>query len=165
MPAYTTTGKHTGSCYNDACLHNAKHAIISCACSTLCDILPILTDPSLDLSNFTLALDSLPDSEWDEFGNWMNVPWAIRRKIRSQFHSDGERKTALFRVYLTEHPHPTWEHVSDALYRLREGKYHSVLERLQSMFPTGESVHRTFHMRYHTVVITLYIEIVMVYPH
>ena len=74
----------------------------------------------------------------------MNVPRSTRHKIRSQFHSDGERKTALLRVYLTEHPHPTWEHVSGALYRLTRGQYHSVLERLQSMFPTGESVHEHF---------------------
>ena len=104
----------------------------------------ILTDPSLNLSNLTSAVHSLPDLQWDMFGYLMNVPVSTRKKIRSQFHSDGERKTALLRVYLTEHPHPTWEHVSDALYRMMDGQYHGVLERLQSMFPTGESVHGTF---------------------
>ena len=74
----------------------------------------------------------------------MDVPRSTLDKIKSQFHSDGERKTALLRVYLTEHPHPTWEYVSDVLYRMSDGQYHSVLERLQSMFPTGESVHGTF---------------------
>ena len=102
------------------------------------DILPILTDPSLNLSNLTSAVNSLPDSKWDVFGGLMNVPRSTLEKIRSQFHDDGERKTTLLRVYLTEHPHLTWEHVSDILYRLVGGRHHSVLERLQSMFPTGE---------------------------
>ena len=68
----------------------------------------------------------------------MDVPESTLGKIESQFHSDKERKAAVIRVYLIEHPHPTWEHVSDVLYRLRGGDYHIVLERLQSLFPTGE---------------------------
>ena len=107
-------------------------------------IFSIFTDPSLNLSNLTSAVDSLPDSVWNDFGAWMDVPRSTRDKIQSTFHSDGEKKTEVLRVYLTEHPHPTWEHVSNALYRLMDGQYHSVLERLQSMFPTGESVQGTF---------------------
>ena len=68
------------------------------------------------------------------------MPWSTLDRIESQFHSDKERKAAVIRVYMIEHPHPTWEHVSDALYQLRGGAYHSVLERLQSLFPTGEHV-------------------------
>ena len=59
-------------------------------------------------------------------------------EIQSQFSTDGERKAAVFSVYLTEHPQPTWDHVSDYLYQSGDGQYHSVLDRLQSMFPTGE---------------------------
>ena len=63
----------------------------------------------------------------------MNVPQSRLDKIRSQFHTDRERKTEVLRVCSTEHPHPTWEQVSDALYRLEYGKYHSVLERVQGV--------------------------------
>ena len=98
---------------------------------------PFSTDPSLTPSNLTLALQSLPDEEWRRFGVELDVPRSKLDKIKSQFRSDKERKAAVIRVYLIEHPHPTWEHVSDVLYR--EG-YHSVLERLQSLFPTGEHV-------------------------
>ena len=98
----------------------------------------MLTDPSLNLSNLRLAVESLPDSEWYWFCGWINVPVSTQDTIRSQFHGDEERKAALLRVYLIEYPHPTLEHVSDALYRFHIGQYHSVLERLQSMFPTGE---------------------------
>ena len=97
-------------------------------------------DPSLTPFNLTLALQSLPDMEWRVFGFRLNVPESTLDKIESQFHSDEERKAAVIRVYLIEHPRLTWEHVSDVLYQLQWGDYHSVLERLQSLFPTGEHV-------------------------
>ena len=67
------------------------------------------------------------------------MPESTRNKIESQFLSDNEKKAAVLRVYLIEHPQPAWEHVSDVVYRLRGGEYHSVLERVQSLFPTGEN--------------------------
>ena len=97
--------------------------------------IPIPTDPSLNLSNLTSALDSLPGREWREFGRRMYVPESMLHEIESRFHSDEERKTAVLRVCLADHPKPTWQHVSDVIYRL---EHHSVLERLQSLFPTGE---------------------------
>ena len=63
------------------------------------------------------------------------MPQSTLDKIQSHFHTDRERKTALLRVYSTDHPQPTWEHVADVLYRMG---YHSALDRLQSLFPTGE---------------------------
>ena len=100
------------------------------------------SDPSLTLSNMMSALDSLPGTEWGKFGWAVDMPESMLDKIRSQFTSDGERKEEVFRVYLTEHPCPTWEQVSYALYLLGNNnqQYHNVLDRLQSMFPTGECV-------------------------
>ena len=69
---------------------------------------------------------------------WMDVPQSTLNKIESQLSSDKERKTEVLRVISTEHSHLTWEHVSDVLYKLRGGQYHHVLERVQSLFPTGE---------------------------
>ena len=68
----------------------------------------------------------------------VDVPESTLDKIQSQFHTDQERKTAVLRVYSTDHPRPTWDHVSDVLYGMRGGEYHSVLDTLQSLFPTGE---------------------------
>ena len=81
------------------------------------------------------------------------MPSSKRHEIQSQFSTDGERKAAVFSVYLTEHPQPTWDHVSDTLYQfsLSDGKYHSVLDRLQSMFPTGECAE---HVHVHCVHLT-----------
>ena len=98
----------------------------------------ILTDLSLTLSNLTSALDSLPDTKGMGFGGEMDVPQSTREKIESQSSSDKERKAEMLRVISTKHPHLTWEHVSDALYKLEGGEYHHVLEMVQSLFPTGE---------------------------
>ena len=131
----------------DACTHTCTCPCnIHCTYCTRCisvhmlygNVLLILTDVSFTFSNLTSALDSLPDTLWRRFGYWGDVPESTLRKIQSQFHTDRERKTAVLREYSTNHPQPTWEHVSDVLYKMREGEYHSVLDRLQSLFPTGE---------------------------
>ena len=88
------------------------------------------------------ALDTLPADKWDQFGTGLNVPHSKRDQIRSQFTSDEERKDEVIRIYHTQHPHPSWEHVSNALYMcgdaFEDQQFHNVLDRLQSMFPTGE---------------------------
>ena len=65
-------------------------------------------------------------------------------QIESQFTSDEERRDEVIRIYHTQHPHPLWERVSDVLYRcghaFDDQQFHNVLDRLQSMFPTGKSV-------------------------
>ena len=68
----------------------------------------------------------------------MDVPESTRDKILSQLSNDKEKKAQVLGEISTEHPHLTWEHVSDVLYRLGGGEYHHVLERVQSLFPTGE---------------------------
>ena len=67
----------------------------------------------------------------------MDVPESMLDKMESQLSSDKDRKAEVLRVISTEHPHLTCEHVSDALYKMRDGEYHHVLERVQSLFPTG----------------------------
>ena len=98
----------------------------------------ILTDISLTRTNLTSTLDSLPDTLWWAFGMWIDVPLSILDKIESQLSSDKERKADVLREVSTEHPHLTWERVSDVLYQMGDGEYHHVLERVQSLFPTGE---------------------------
>ena len=90
------------------------------------------------------ALDTLSADKWEGFGGGLRVPQSKLDQIRSQFTSDEERKDEVIRIYHTQHPHPTWEHVSDALYicgaEYQDQQFHNVLDRLQSMFPTGKSV-------------------------
>ena len=90
----------------------------------------------------TTALDTLPPHKWREFGAILFVLHSKLDQIESQFTSDEERKDEVIRIYHIQHPHPTWEHVSDVLYMcgvLDDGQqYYNALDRLQSMFPTGE---------------------------
>ena len=92
----------------------------------------------------------------------MDVPQSTQNKIKSQFHTDRERKTEVLRVCSTEHPQPTWEQVSDSLYQLRRGEYHSVLERVQSQFPTGEYLSVTSHTSHHNLPLPLLIVISLI---
>ena len=104
----------------------------------------LLSDPSLTPSNMRTALDTLPADKWRMFGGGLYVPQYTLDQIRSQFTSDEERKDELIRIYHTEHPFPTWEHVSEVLYwcgRIYDDQeFPNVLDSLQSMFPTGKSV-------------------------
>ena len=88
------------------------------------------------------ALDTLPADKWAGFGGGLRVPQSKLVQIGSLFTSDEERKDEVIRIYPTQHPHPTWEHVSDTLYRcgaaFDDQQFHNVLDRLQSMFPTGK---------------------------
>ena len=86
------------------------------------------------------ALDTLPAVKWEEFAIGLDVPKSKMDQIRSQFTGDDERKNEVIRIYHTQHPHPSWEHVSDVLYKCgdvyEDQQFHNVLDRLQSMFPT-----------------------------
>ena len=84
------------------------------------------------------------------------MPVSTWKKIRSQLSSDKERKAEVLRVISTEHPHLTWEQVSDALYKLGDGEYHHVLERVQSLFPTGEYLSPSLLHTYHFLHFALY---------
>ena len=87
------------------------------------------------------------------------MPQSTLAKMWSQFHTNRERKTEVLRVCSTEHPQPTWEQVSDALYRLKSEESHSVLERVQSQFPTGEYLSVTSHTSHHNLPLPLLIVI------
>ena len=100
------------------------------------------SDPSLTPSNMITALDTLPAGRWRGVGAMVYVPKSKLDQIKSQFSSDEERKEETIRILMTQHPHPTWELVSDALYMyggvFNDEVFHDTLNRLQSMFPTGE---------------------------
>ena len=93
----------------------------------------------------------------------MRVPLSKLHKTQSQFHTDGERKAALSSVYVTEHPEPTWKHVSDVLYRMRDEECHRTLDIVQSKYPTGESLLPSFlpplsqHSTTHTNTLFLHV--------
>ena len=116
------------------------------------------TEPSLTLHNLNIALDTLPDRVWDGFGVTLSVPLSQLSEIRSQYSSGGERISALLHTYLTSHPAPSWQRVADALYILNGGVFHTVLGRVQRMFPTGKKMHYCHihvHVSHSTVVLCI----------
>ena len=95
------------------------------------------TETSLTLHNLDTALETLPDDKLDYFGWFLNIPKSQRDRIRSQYSTASEWRTALLQTFLTSHPAPSWQHVADILYR---SECHAVLERVQRMFPTGKKI-------------------------
>ena len=102
-----------------------------------CSLSFTTTETSLTLHNLNTALETLPDDKLDYFGWLLNIPDSQLDRIRSQYSTASERRTALLQTYLTSHPAPSWQHVADALYCSR---CHAVLERVQRMFPTGKKI-------------------------
>ena len=103
-------------------------------------VLGISPDSSLNLDNLTAALAPLPAVKWYGAGLCMNVPDSRRDQIWSSFATDEERKTELLKVFLSEHPQPSWNYLSYTFYHLGGGgEYHAVLESIQSVSPTGNS--------------------------
>ena len=107
----------------------------------------------------TAALDTLPPHKWREFGLELFVPQSKLDQIESKFTSDEERKDEIIRTYHTQHPHPTWDHVSDILYLcggfFNDQQYHNVLDRLQSKYPTGECLSLQLHLGIPTTILSL----------
>ena len=105
-------------------------------------VLGISPDSSLNLDNLTLALAPLPAVKWYGAGLSMNVPDSRRDQIRRSFATDEERKTELLKVFLSEHPQPSWNYLSYTFYHLGGGggEYHAVLENIQSISPTGNAL-------------------------
>ena len=94
------------------------------------------TDSSLSLHNLNTALGTLPPDELEDFGLvGLDIPLSQWRQIVSQYRTAGERQSALLQTYLTSHPAPSWQHVATALYKC---ELHTVLERVQTMFPSGK---------------------------
>ena len=97
-----------------------------------------ITEPSLNPQNLSTALETMPEKELYNFIWRLNVPQSKQNEIKSQYNTHKGRKVALLSIYLSDHPAPSWQHVTDALYR---HKLHAVLEKVQTMFPTGKYIH------------------------
>ena len=103
-----------------------------------------IVDPTLTLSNVIEALEDMPVANLRAFAVLLNIPWPKVKKVFSRFSTSTERKNEIVRIYLTQHPHPAWIHISDALYQFggvfNNEQYHTVLMKIRSMYPTGQCV-------------------------
>ena len=74
----------------------------------------------------------------------MNLPSSKRIYIRDQFQSNKLCKEESLKEFLKNHPAPSWWVVVEALYIMggtsNNPAYHTALERVLSMYPTGEYI-------------------------
>ena len=102
-------------------------------------------EPSLTLDHLTSALEGLAeDEDWEYLAVYMKIPLSKRSHIRAQFQSNKHRKEECLKEFFKSHPAPAWWVVAEALYLMGWYKenpaYHTALERVVSMYPTGECV-------------------------
>ena len=103
-------------------------------------------EPSLTLNKLTAALEGLAEEvyDWEHLAFYLNIPSSKIEHIRAQFQSNKHRKEECLKEFVTNHPAPSWWVVAEALYI--EGwsrddlAYHTVLETVVNMYPTGECV-------------------------
>ena len=98
----------------------------------LCSLSSAPTDPTLTHTDLTQLLDSV---DWSsDFKFYLNTPISEKLKIKAKHSDEAQRKKALCRWYLDNHPAPSWKHVADALYRYGD---HVILDVLQSQYLKG----------------------------
>ena len=80
----------------------------------------------------------------------MNIPRSKRELIGTQFQTYKHRKEESLKEFLKSHPAPSWWVVGEALYLIGgyidNPAYHTALERVVSMYPTGECVVMSIHI-------------------
>ena len=119
----------------------------------------LLCFPELSLTpeNLSTVLDSMDDSLWERFSNYVNTPVSEQERIKSQYSSNRERKQAAINSLISGHPAPSWRLVAHALYKMGswyEGDVvscHRTLDCLQQLFPTGTATPCTVCVQIHVV--------------
>ena len=103
-------------------------------------------EPNLTLHNLISVLEGVAeDEDWETLSVDMDLPPSKAKHIRDQFQSNKLCKEESLKEFLKSHPVPSWWVVAEALYSTgrrmnNPAAYHTVLERVLSMYPTGEYV-------------------------
>ena len=111
----------------------------------------LFPEPSLTLDHLTSALEGLAeDIYWEYLAIYMTIPHSKREHIKTQFQNNKHRKEESLKEFLKSQPAPSWWVVAEALYimgRFTDNPaYHTALERVVSMYPTGECVVMLIHI-------------------
>ena len=97
-------------------------------------------ESSLTPDNLSTVLDNMEDRWWQVFSGYVNTPVSEVKRIRRQYSSHKDRKVAVIRYFISNHPAPSWTLVAHALYMmggLYGESFLRSLDRLQQLFPTG----------------------------
>ena len=95
------------------------------------------SESTLTLTNLCNALAEVRD--WDDLGAWLNIPYFKLQQIKWQHRDPAEAKEEILKVFLAQHPAPSWATVTEALYRLGvlDEKCHHVLQEVRRLYGTG----------------------------
>ena len=74
-------------------------------------------DESLTLENLLAAFEGV--TKWQEIGYRLRIPTVKQNQIRATYPTDEQRKEAVIKEFLENHPAPTWREAALALYRMR----------------------------------------------
>ena len=108
-------------------------------------------EPSLTLDHLTSVLEGLAENEdLQDLAWFMNIPYSKICHINTQFQNNKHRKEECLKEFLKSHPAPSWWVVAETLYLMGgltdKPAYHTALERVVSMYPTGECVVMSIHI-------------------
>ena len=123
-------------------------------------------ESNLTLHNLTSALEGVAeDKDWRFLADLMNLPRSKSIHIKDQFQSYKLCKEESLKEFIKSHPAPSWWVVADAIYMIgwlrNNPAYHTALERVLSMYPTGEYV-ASQCTHYSSTVLPMYMYLVCV---
>ena len=99
--------------------------------------LSVHSESTLTLTNLCNALAEVKD--WDTLGWRLNIPGSKRQQIAEQHRDPAKAKEEILKVFLAQHPAPSWATVTEALYKMGLGdeKCHHVLQEVRRLYGTG----------------------------
>ena len=99
--------------------------------------LSVLSESTLTPTNLCNALEEVKN--WEGLGEWLNIPYSKLQQIAEQHRDSAEAKEEMLKVFLAQHPAPSWATVTEALYRMGpyEEKSHHVLQEVRRLYGTG----------------------------
>ena len=123
-------------------------------------------EPNLTLHNLISVLEGVAeDEDWEYLAMFMNLPSSKWSHIDDQIQTYKLCKEESLKEFLKSHPAPSWWVVAEALYfmgwHMDNPAYHTALERVLSMYPTGEYV-ASQCTHYSSTVLPMYMYLVCV---
>ena len=112
-----------------------------------------LLEPSLTLSNVSNVFQHVDDYRWRYGGlaKGLTIPDSKKEEIENGYSSLSERKTALLRYFIEDHPCPSWRLVANAAYM--ETEYRS-LEIIRTTYLQGKCTYACTHTHMHRLART-----------
>ena len=96
-------------------------------------------DATLTLSNLSTAVKAVDN--WHSLGIWLGVPRSRLYQLSRQTSDSVTGKVMMLDEWLKAHPAPSWDIMTEALYRggWEHPEWHSILMEVKKFYGRGES--------------------------